>query len=258
MKEFILESPYILPAVYIIIVLILGTKGLAFIKKRLNVKHQLKKISEKLKDVDWRVRESAIQDLIYMEQYGIEMLLRILRKSNYSNLRWKAAEALGVLRADKAVEALIQSMCNDSEETVCSKAAKALSDIGEKAVPVLIDIIKTGDMEIRERTFVVLIKIGEPAATSLISMLTYTDSDMRWRVIKALGEIMDPRAVPGLIKVLKNKKMGEGERCLAAQGLGKIADESAVTVLKKASEDENDYVREAAVKALQMIKMKKK
>jgi len=163
----------------------------------------------------------------------VEGLIKILKygKSKYS--RWEAAEALGKIGDNRAVDLLIESL-KDKKPLVRWKAAEALGEIKDnRAVEPLIKILND-----REE-----------------------DWSVRKGAAEALGKIGDNRAVEPLIEALKYSELSifsdlehDYVRWGAEIALGWIGDKRAVEPLIEALKDEDGYVRKAAGKVLEEMK----
>ena len=101
------------------------------------------------------------------------------------------------------------------------RAASALADAGEAAVPALVAALKADDQETRQGVTAALGQIGKPAVSALaMALCTGDDPHVRAGVALALGRIGDPAAVDALIEAL-----GDGDedvRLAAREALGGI------------------------------------
>ncbi len=82
-----------------------------------------------LDDADSEVREKAKHALVEMGQLALPDLLEVLRRGRL-NARQGAAEALGMIRDARAVEALGAALIGDESMWVRVAAANALGEIG--------------------------------------------------------------------------------------------------------------------------------
>ena len=106
---------------------------------------------------------------------------------------------------------------------------KALIQIGEPAVPTLIEVYKNAN----EKPFVkkavgwALVHIGEGAVSALANELKDQDAQHRWSVVITLGAI-GPQ-VPGVVPTVRSVLEDEDERVrdVAAKVLKKTQDESS-------------------------------
>ena len=138
--------------------------------------------------------------------------------------RWKAAEALGAMRAVQAVEPLIKAL-DDPYVDVGWMAARALGQIGD-------------------------LRAVEP----LIARLSHEDQWMRKGAAWGLGLIGDKRAVMPLLPLLKDPKTKV--KAQAAHALGKIGDERALLALHEVQGDET--ISSFVTQAIEMIEQKQK
>jgi HEAT repeat protein len=139
-------------------------------------------------------------------------------------------------------------------------AAKALGKLGEvKAVEPLIAALK--DFGVRPYAAIALGQIGDKrgldeAINALINDLNdKTFASVRRTAAIALGEIGDSSGVEPLIAALKDQD--EVVRFYAAIALGRIGDRRVIPELERvAKEDKEEFVRNAAKKALEEIASK--
>ena len=141
-------------------------------------------------------------------------------------------------------------------------AAHALAEVGQVAVPALIDALKGENEDVRIRATYVLEDIGPDAKAAVpaltIEALKDENEYIREAAAGALGEIDAEAAVLAFIEALKDK---HGEvRCNAAWALGEIGPDAkgAVPALTEALKDKDKYwaVRDIAAEALKRIKEK--
>ncbi|MCI0350919.1 MAG: HEAT repeat domain-containing protein, partial [Acidobacteriales bacterium] len=161
--------------------------------------------------------------------YIVERVSQLL-KSEDSNVRRKAAEALGEIGTEGAVAALIEAL-KDEDSDVRVRSAEVLGRIGgEQAVAALIEDLKSADSSVRWNAALALRGIGgEQAVAALIEDLKSADSDARGKAAMALGRIGGERAVSALIEALKSAD--SDARGKAAVALGRIGGEQAVAAL---------------------------
>jgi len=179
----------------------------------------------------------------------VSVLISALKDKN-SNVREKAASALGKIGDERAVEPLIQAL-KDEDSDVRGRAADALGNIGDgRAVEPLIHALKDEHGNVRNNAADALGNIGDKRAVEPLIQALKDDKNGIW----ALGEIGDARAVEPLIQALKDEDWYV--RSTAAKALGKIGDERAVEPLTNALEDEDRCVQKAAREALEKIQGK--
>ena len=122
---------------------------------------------------------------------------------------------------------------------VLNAAAGALNEIGDTAVPKLLDALEHSSSYGRRGAAYALGRIGEATTVPrLLDALTDSDEGVRWSVADALGKIGDPRAVPGLIELLSDTadvKYWKGGRVSesAAEALERIGTSEALLALER-------------------------
>ncbi|MGB2727119.1 MAG: HEAT repeat domain-containing protein [Halobacteriota archaeon] len=194
---------------------------------------------------------------ILASKYGtgseVSVIISALINDKSSGTRADAAEVLGEIGDERAVEPLINAL-RDADYTVQRGAAEALGKIGDKkAVEPLITTLKTEDEYLRERAAEALGEIGDKKAVEpLINALKDEDESVRSSATEALGQIGDARAVEPLIDALKDEDWYV--RCNAAEALGEIGDKRAIEPLTAALNDKDEYVRSSAETALEKIR----
>lgn len=133
------------------------------------------------------------------------------------------------------------------------EAAEALGDIGNAAVPGLLQALEDGNWKMRKFAAVGLGEVDRIADLTLVldalaRRLGDAHAEVRERTAWALGEIEEPIAVEPLGRALND---GDARvRMRAAWALGEIEHASAVTALVSALADADAAVREKAVWAL--------
>jgi len=168
-------------------------------------------------------------------------------------VRWEAMNAL-VKIGPPAVSVLLEVLKSGNED-LRSTTYWILERMGLPAVPNLIKALKREDREIRSLAAYVLGNIKEKEAVpSLIGLLEDVDLGVRWEAVRALGKIGDSRAIPALLEILTGED--EGIRVMAVEALGRVvrgegmANEKILSTFVKALKDENRYVRYAAAEEL--------
>jgi HEAT repeat protein len=164
----------------------------------------------------------------------------------------EAAEALGEI-GDPAVPSLLQALRHSDWKTR-KFAAHAfgetdnLIEVG-KAVSALATTLGDDHPEVRDRAAWALGELEEPSAVpALARALGDQDATVRRKAAWALGEIEDPSAVPALLDTLND--VDEQLRSKAAWALGEVEDARAVPGLVAALKDPHWEVRKMAAWAL--------
>jgi HEAT repeats len=116
----------------------------------------------------------------------------------------------------------------------------------------LIRSLRYNDLDIQWQAAAALGEMGTDGIDHLIEALRKArNKQVKLGIIEALGEIRDARAVPDLIRALKDK---DNEiRWEAALALGEIGDTGTIPALIDCLKDEDRYVRYATAIALEKI-----
>lgn len=159
----------------------------------------------------------------------------------------RAALALGNMRAQQAVPALLRAAC-DTRISVQENAATSLNKLGADALEPFIASLRDDNSSVRRGAAEALERIGDVRVVeTLIAALGDDDSNVRQSAVKALERIGDTRAVEPLIAALRDDALYV-RRC-AVRALGQCGD-VAIEPLIAALGDDNSDVRQGAVKAL--------
>lgn len=176
---------------------------------------------DSLSSADWRVRSRATQ-----------VLARVAGEGSLD-------QAIGPLAAALA----------DKDPVVRYYAAEALAGIGAKAVPALIEGLRSHRDSDRDRAARVLWRIGAPAVDPLMAVLQDRSStpEIRAASARTLGMIGDKRSIKGLALLLKDDRYFVRQQ--AALALGQMG-EPAVDLLLEMASSSTPATREAAIEAL--------
>ncbi len=160
-------------------------------------------------------------------------LIDSLKNSDWI-VRMQAVRALGRIKDRTSIQQLIP-LLQDKVKAVREETSTALAEIGEAALPSLLDATKHDDWLVRLHAVEALGKTKSSYAVEPLLTLLFNDHDsaVREDAVRALGEIGDPHAVEYLSTVMKEP----GLRVLAIEALGRIGDRRAVPVLLDAASE---------------------
>jgi HEAT repeat protein len=200
-----------------------------------------------LRDSNSDVRKVAARALGKAgDTHAIGPLIVVLQ-DEAADVRQVAVESLGKFRDARTIE-LIVALLRDGDSDVRGAAVGALVRLGDLAIDALVAAFEDKDAGVRLMVIVALQAIADPRAIELfIAALQDDNDDVRQVAAEILGDIGNPHAVAPLIAAL-----GDGETELgrkAFEALLKIG-RSAVEPLIAALRDQDQYVREAAARAL--------
>ena len=190
-------------------------------------------------------------------------------------VRRASAKTLTLIADPDTVSPLVQALLNDEDTVVKGSSVGALARIGETAVPVLLDILRSpehpestkghaawalafigteakehlyreigSDSEsVRSAVVGAIAKIAQEAGEAeafdlLVNALDDSSETVRCEAAAVLGNLAYKPAVPPLLELLKHKS-GETRKS-AALSLMKIKDQSAIVPLQAAFEQESD------------------
>jgi HEAT repeat protein len=214
-------------------------------------------LRERMISPDARTKESAFKEFDSLSPAAKRQYLEIMRsmlQESDPNNQVLAADALGRMgpAAEEAVPDLVQVL-NVRNDTVRSRAGKALADIGEVAVPSLISALKQQEPSVRIAAADTLGNIGpaaKEAVPALATLLGDEDQEVSRHAASALGRI-GPAAVPELIEVARWR--GRHATDMASTAFADLkADAATVRELVKlmGNVKEDPAVRAFAAKAL--------
>lgn len=193
--------------------------------ERMHASGDIDGLVEVLRNGDHKLQDIAAEILGECgDERCIDPLIKTLGDGYFGYIRGAAARALGHLRANKAVPALVETLHDSIYHTRCG-AARALGQIGdERAVEPLIRTLKD------EREYI------------------------RWTAADALNSI-GSCSIDSLLRfVQENNERGLD---VAITLLAKIGDSRAIELLQDlAQKHPDDYIRETAGKAVETIRNK--
>jgi HEAT repeat protein len=151
------------------------------------------------------------------------------------------------LKAKRDMQGLIKALDYTKDSSVRVAAAEALGEIrDERAIEPLIFLLQDVPENLRLAAFNSLLDIGAPAVESLIRVIN-TSGQRSIASAIALGAIGDVRAVEPLIAALNYEEV----RPFAVNSLGEIGDTRAIKPIIGVLNSKDDLVRKYAVEALE-------
>jgi HEAT repeat protein len=123
----------------------------------------------------------------------------------------------------------------------------------QQAIVKLVGLLSAQEPGLSDRVYAIMVEIGERAVPALLDQVHSKDKQMREYTIAALGTIKVVDAIPAISDVLAQKALER--RYVAAWALGEIGGETVAQALISALDDENSEVRRYATRAL--IKLNK-
>ncbi|GAB4369663.1 MAG: hypothetical protein Kow00121_09750 [Elainellaceae cyanobacterium] len=156
---------------------------------------------------DAKIRAAAVETLGQLNDSKVaDFLIKKLNDDEDSNVRKKAAAALGVIGSnDKTVSALSDALNNDDIATVRATAAAALGKIDStKAIHALILALHDESKGVRWVAAEALGRLGNAKAIdALIAALNHEDARTVWLAAEALEKI----GIPTLVKLIESSQI---------------------------------------------------
>ena len=148
------------------------------------------------------IREAAAQSLERTDSPDASVVLVKLAKDADSKVRASAAKGLGAQTAARHPEALT-ALLGDSADEVGEAAVASLADMGGRAIPGLISVVKSAPTDVaRYRASEALARIGSESVPPLMALIGTDAVTSKWAAY-ALGRTGDQRAKPALQKLAK-------------------------------------------------------
>lgn len=192
------------------------------------------------------------------DERAIEPLIQALYESDAADVVGRAAWALGQISAKQGVPALIETLYEayDNDPGYSSElpaVIEALGRIGDKrAVEPIIETLDSTRPEVKIAAAIALRKIGdEQAANALVPLLNHTSPDVRRAGVSALRKLGNEDAVEGLISCLQDNN--QIIRAMATEALSRIGDSRSTDALIQALYDDRNRIRKAAARGLVKI-----
>ena len=146
-------------------------------------------------------------------KHDVKGLIKALHYSRDRHVAAAAAESLGGLGDDRAVEPLITALDDDVDREPVIAALGRLGD--PRAVDRLVRVVADGPAWLRDPAVAALVMIGAPAADFFVTTLQADDDALRTLAAHTLGTIGDDHAVGPLVAALRESIRSFGLDALA-------------------------------------------
>lgn len=183
-------------------------------------------------DPDPRVVDAAFELLGAIGEPALERLSAILSGGEASR-RILAARALVEAAPELARDRFLALFPDAEDPTFSAALALALGDLKEtRAIPKLLDALRTPGLELRESAALALADLGRAeGATLLIARLERREAIEE--TLLALGKLKVPEAIPAL-RAVASKRFSPGlRRSLALGALAALGDEASLESLRR-------------------------
>jgi HEAT repeat protein len=209
----------------------------------------------KNRDLSLEDRFSAIFALIkFYDERSIPVLGEVLQdQSDSEAVRSAAALGMGKI-GEKSLDNL-KDFLKDENPIIRNYVVQAIGMIGEKALPYLIHALTDSNNEVFYAAADAIGSIGSPAIPYLTNLLECGKEDARCVAAWKLGEIKNPKAIPALVKAVRNTDNNDDILALSTWALGELSrkdknNKSAVAALYRASRHQNLEIKRHAIIAL--------
>ena len=205
----------------------------------------VQRAAQALDSMDAGERRSALSSLAQTTHPLVVEILAQAVRHPLRQVRFDSGVLLAERKDPRAVPALLESLRTPQEYPAVQ--LWMLSDIGEAAVPLLVEALD--DERSAGYACAALGAIGGPDALhALLQRLRDPKSKMRGEIFSALGGISGTEAVNALSEGLRDPD--SKIRARAALALNRAADPAAIPALLAAAHDPEKSVRDAAISAL--------
>jgi len=172
---------------------------------------------------------------------------------------WADVVAEPGVKVDDGAIAALRDRLKDSDDGIRLKAARALGILkGNAAVPAMLEATRQNETNaVRFEIIRALVKIGDPSpAAELMSYINYNDSKVRNEAIYAIGRFRYREAVPEFQRLfdkegsLPAKLIDKPYRAALLEALAFIADPAAQPLFMKEKQNPDDTLRLHAIEGL--------
>jgi HEAT repeat protein len=185
------------------------------IKKNARGNNAFSQHVEALRDSEWTVRRKAIQQLVVIDPAAALPEILPLLKDEDNQVRVAVVKGLTTIASDAALRGLVTAL-NDTDPLVADAAADSLKNIGKRALPDLIDALRTDNANVRGAVIEILSKIDDATAVpELILCLSDTRKPWLsdWRVSEMAARALEAIGTPEAVKAVRQWR--ETERTTA-------------------------------------------
>ncbi len=207
-----------------------------------------------LGDESWRVRKEAV-DLILSVSPGDELakeLIELLTVQGNAGLRNSVVEVLQAV-GEKMIPHLVEHLANE-DPGIRKFIVDIMGGIGSVAsIPHLTGALSDGDSNVAAAAAESLGLIGDPSSLpSLLKILARDDLLIRYAILEALVKIGSPVPLDSITPLAGDPLLKKA----LFECLGVIGDIGSLTLLITGLSDRARNVREAALTALDMIRLR--
>ena len=214
------------------------------------------KVNELIGKLGQQGWQNAVDALVQIGQPSVEPLIRTLQDRNIKPwiIHARAVDALAKIGSGRAVDAVVKSVEDAGlNPYVRAAAARSLGQLkAENAIESLVDALKDESWILRLNSREALLQIGEPAVGRLVTALKDKNGLARWQAAWVLGKTKSEKAIEPLIEALEDGDWMVRDE--AAVALTKIESKKVIESLTDALKDKACHVRQQRVWILDQIR----
>ena len=221
------------------------------------VKQKIEKSITGLQDKKGTIKRTAKKDLIAFGSDAVEPLIGVVKdwKGQQADLRVVCVDILGEIGDERAVPVIIDVLKED-RMTMRYNAARALGNIADKrAAPALIGLLNDKEWQVRFYAVEALGKIGDRSAVNPIAdiMIKDANSEIRLTAIDALNSLDGKSRYKSVIELFSDNQPNIRSR--AVELIGKWKTEEALPlIVRMLRDDRSNVVRSSCAHALGIYK----
>jgi HEAT repeat protein len=169
----------------------------------------------------------------WLVQAGEPVVPRLLSSlaAERPSIRWRVAQVLGEIGSAGAADALLDAMSQDSDELVRMTAAEALVNLGTKATPALLELLREGtDAQVEQAIWVLSESNDDRALQPLLNLAMRGDGRNAQRAVDAVLKI-GPRILPQILAIMEDPLADINERVRAIRIGSQIAHPTLLNAL---------------------------
>ncbi len=200
-------------------------------------------------ETDVRILESAILSLGMIGSPSATSVIAEFLYARDERLYSAAIWCLGQLATPTAVQRLSERLGHDPQMDVLLIEAIAACPTPD-ALARLNEMIGSHFAHIRTAAKKKLVEIGEKAVPLLVDNLRYDDPDLLTHTLNVMGEIGDEAVIPAIRKLLHNEPSDANVRFAAYEALGMLPMQKGAYALASGLQDPVENVRAAAAGAI--------
>ena len=229
-----------------------------FQKNNFNESELLQQMVESFADSRGMVRLTIAEMLGEIGQPALPILLDALENHSNPVVRRASGKTITLIADPVSIPTLVRALLHDEDTVVKGSAAGALARMGEKAVPVLLDIIASSEhpQSIKGHAAWALAFMGAEIREQLYAAISSDSAEVRCAIASAIGNVVqetkDTEGLNLLIAVLQDSEAMV--RAEAATAMSQLDDDpKLISALIDSLSDRDGEVRKNVAFALMKL-----